>query len=176
MPMQCPLWTVFGSRGVYGAIGSAGDWGLKRGCAVALTDAGKGMGLYDLGDDTVHRIDGTRATRTLAGNLSHFAANVTDTVRSAFNTAFPNRVALKHAHSQMNPEKDWGNDTLAAVSMPCMRSISNMPAVSGGAAWVVCSHTRQYPGDAGSVSNGGAAVFACRRTGHQGTDRRCGCG
>ena len=45
-----------GSRGVYGAIGSASDWGLKKGCAVALTDAGKGMGLYDLGDDTVNQI------------------------------------------------------------------------------------------------------------------------
>ena len=35
-----------GSRGVYGAIGTAGEWGLKNGCAVALTDAGKGVGLY----------------------------------------------------------------------------------------------------------------------------------
>ena len=26
-----------GSRGVYGAIGTAGEWGLKNGCAVALT-------------------------------------------------------------------------------------------------------------------------------------------
>ena len=34
-----------GSRGVYGSIGSAAEWGLKRGCAVALTDAGKGVGL-----------------------------------------------------------------------------------------------------------------------------------
>ena len=53
-----------GSRGVYGAIGTAGDWGLKRGCAVALTDAGKGLGLYDLTDDTVHKVDGTRASLT----------------------------------------------------------------------------------------------------------------
>src|SRR4029077_10501565 len=27
-----------GSRGVYGAIGTAGEWGLKRGCAIAYTD------------------------------------------------------------------------------------------------------------------------------------------
>jgi hypothetical protein len=64
-----------GSRGVYGAISSAGEWGLKRGCAVALTDAGKGVGLYDPADDTVHKVDGTRATRTAAGALSTFAAN-----------------------------------------------------------------------------------------------------
>ena len=29
-----------GSRGVYGAVGAASEWALKRGCAVALTDAG----------------------------------------------------------------------------------------------------------------------------------------
>ena len=47
-----------GSRGVYGALATASDWGLKHGCAVALTDAGKGIGLYDMMDDTVNRIDG----------------------------------------------------------------------------------------------------------------------
>ena len=74
------------------------------------------MGLYDLTDDTVHKVDGTRATRTMAGALSNFAVNISDAARSAFNAAFPNRVALKHAHALLNPEKDWGNDTLAAAS------------------------------------------------------------
>ena len=32
-----------GSRGVYGAVATAGEWALKHGCAVALTDAGKGV-------------------------------------------------------------------------------------------------------------------------------------
>ena len=103
-----------GSRGVYGAIGTAGEWGLKNGCAVALTDAGKGVGIHDLTDDSVHQIDGTRASRTAAGSLSFFAANITDAARAAYNALFPNRLAIKHVHSQMNPEKDWGNDTLAA--------------------------------------------------------------
>ena len=48
---------------------------MKRGCAVALTDAGKGMGLYDPTNDTVHKVDGTRATRTVAGALSNFAVS-----------------------------------------------------------------------------------------------------
>lgn len=104
-----------GSRGVYGAVGAASEWGLKRGCAVALTDAGKGVGLYDMTDDTVNRIDGTRATRADAGLLNFFAANVTDAARIAYNALFPNRLALKQVHSQLNPEKDWGNDTLAAA-------------------------------------------------------------
>jgi len=103
-----------GSRGVYGAIGTAGEWGLKNGCAVALTDAGKGVGIHDLTDDSVHQIDGTRASRTAAGSLSFFAANISDAARAAYNALFPNRLAIKHVHSQMNPEKDWGNDTLAA--------------------------------------------------------------
>ena len=150
-----------GSRGVYGAIGSAGDWGLKRGCAVALTDAGKGMGLNDLSDDSVHRIDGTRASRTVAGTLAHFAANITDAARVAFNTAFPNRVALKHAHSQMNPEKDWGNDTLVAAQYamyalnqqygPSASMASNAKAVR-----FTADNTMVI---AASVSNGGAAVL-----------------
>ncbi len=88
-----------GSRGVYGSIGSASEWGLKRGCAVALTDAGKGVGMYDPMDDSVNKIDGVRATRSAAGALSHFAASITDAARTAFNIAFPNRLGLKHAHS-----------------------------------------------------------------------------
>lgn len=30
-------------------------------------------------------------------------------------SAFPNRYAYKHAHSQQNPEKDWGKNTLQAI-------------------------------------------------------------
>ncbi len=158
-----------GSRGVYGAIASAGDWGLKRGCAVALTDSGKGMGLYDPADDSVNRIDGTRATRAAAGGLSHFAATLTDAVRGAFNTAFPNRLALKHAHSQRNPEADWGADTLAAtryalyaLNQQFGESVSGAPTqkyvrFSAGNTLVI----------AGSVSNGGAAVL---RAAEQDTD------
>ena len=149
-----------GSRGVYGAIGSAGDWGLKRGCAVALTDAGKGMGLYDLGDDTVHRIDGTRATRTVAGTLSNFAANITDAARAAFNTAFPNRVALKQAHSQINPEKDWGNDTLSAAAYALyVLNQQYAPTVAGGTGKALRFTAANTLVIAGSVSNGGAAVL-----------------
>jgi hydroxybutyrate-dimer hydrolase len=150
-----------GSRGVYGAIGTAGDWGLKRGCAVALTDAGKGMGLNDLSDDSVNKIDGTRASRTVAGTLANFAANITDAARVAFNTAFPNRVALKHAHSQMNPEKDWGNDTLAAATYALYAL--NQQYGSAVSSTSNAKEVRFTPGNtlviAASVSNGGAAVL-----------------
>ena len=144
-----------GSRGVYGAIGTAGEWGLKRGCAVALTDAGKGMGLHDLGDDTVNKVDGTRATRTAAGALTQFAAAITDTARAAYNAAAPNRLALKQAQSQQNPEKDWGSDTLVAARYAFWALNDRY----GTLAEPVPYKTGNTLVIAGSVSNGGAAVL-----------------
>ena len=144
-----------GSRGVYGAIGTAGEWGLKRGCAVALTDAGKGVGLYDLMDDSVNRIDGTRATRAEAGNLNFFAANITDAARAAYNALFPNRLALKQVHSQLNPEKDWGNDTLDAARY----ALYVLNERYGSAANPVPFNAANTLVIAGSASNGGAAVL-----------------
>ena len=107
--------TSSGSRGIYGAIGSAGEWGLKNHCAVAYSDKGSGTGLYTFDDDGVNLQNGVRATRTQAGNNAIFAPTLLDSVRSAFASAFPGRIAFKHAHSQQNPEKDWGKSTLQAV-------------------------------------------------------------
>ncbi|OGB70241.1 hydrogenase [Malikia spinosa] len=142
-----------GSRGVYGAIGTAGEWGLKNGCAVALTDAGKGVGIYNMTDDTVHQIDGTRASRAAAGSLGFFAANITDTARAAYNALFPNRLAIKHAHSQMNPEKDWGNDTLAAGRY-AMYVLNDRYGTADNRVPFTPENTLVI---AGSASNGGAA-------------------
>ena len=107
--------TSSGSRGVYGAIGTAGEWGLKRGCAVAYTDKGTGNGAHDLQADTVNLIDGVRQDAVSAGTLSNFTADLTPAGLAAFNAQTPNRFAFKHAHSRQNPEKDWGKDTLQAV-------------------------------------------------------------
>ena len=144
-----------GSRGVYGAIGTAGEWGLKHGCAVALTDAGKGVGLYDLMDDSVNRIDGTRATRGDAGVLSFFAANITDAARTAYNALFPNRLALKQVHSQLNSEKDWGNDTLASARY-ALYVLNDRYGTAFNPVRFDASNTIII---AGSASNGGAAVL-----------------
>jgi hydroxybutyrate-dimer hydrolase len=107
--------TSSGSRGVYGAIGSSGEWGLKRGCAVAYTDKGTGSGVHDLQSNTVNRFNGVRADAVAAGRDSNFTAALSDEQRNAFNAATPNRLAVKHAHSQFNPEQNWGRDTLTAV-------------------------------------------------------------
>jgi len=144
-----------GSRGVYGAVATASDWGLKHGCAVALTDAGKGIGLYDMTDDTVNRIDGTRATRAAAGALGTFAADITDTARAAYNALFPNRLALKQVHSQLNPEKDWGSDTLVAASY-ALFALNDRYGSFGNPTPFRASNTLVI---GGSASNGGAAVI-----------------
>jgi hydroxybutyrate-dimer hydrolase len=104
-----------GSRGVYGAIGTAGEWGLKRGCAVAYTDKGTGNGGHDLAADAVNLIRGERSSAVVAGDAAQFRADVSPSELAAFNAAYPNRWAFKHAHSQQNSEKDWGRDTLRAI-------------------------------------------------------------
>jgi len=65
--------TSSGSRGVFGAI-STGEWGLKKGCAVAYTDKGTGGAGHDLATDTVPLIDGTRSSSATAGLGAQFRA------------------------------------------------------------------------------------------------------
>ena len=152
--------TSSGSRGVYGAISAAGEWGLKRGCAVAYNDKGGGNGAHELGSDTITLIDGTLANAVLAGNASLFTANVTSGDLAAFNNRFPNRYAFKHAHSQQNPEQDWGHATLQSVEFAYWALNEQFGALLDG------SHhgVRYHPGDittiAASVSNGGGAALA----------------
>lgn len=104
-----------GSRGVYGAIGTAGEWGLKRGCAVAYTDKGTGLGAHDLQNNTVNLIRGERENAGAAGKDSNFTAPISDAEREKFNAETPNRFAFKHAHSGQNPEQDWGENVLQAI-------------------------------------------------------------
>lgn len=108
-----------GSRGALGIIGAAGEYGLKNGCAIAYTDKGTGTGVHVLydgdrdshDDDTVYKLDLTASTVGDAGNEADFY--VDDVDLAAFPHDYP--VAFKHAHSQKNPEKDWGRFTLEAV-------------------------------------------------------------
>ena len=107
--------TSSGSRGIYGAIGTAGDWGLKRGCAVAYTDKATGTGIHDLANDRVYLVDGTRSTAASAGARSTFTAELSAENRKLMSEQFPNRLAFKQAHSQQNVERLWGEFTLAAI-------------------------------------------------------------
>jgi hydroxybutyrate-dimer hydrolase len=136
-----------GSRGVYGAIGTTGEWGLKRGCAVAYTDKGTGNGAHDLQNDTVNLINGVRVDASTAGRASNFTARLTAAERAAFATSFPHRFAYKHAHSERNPEKDWGSDVLQSIRFAKTLLIDR---IGGRGTMVIAS----------SVSNGGGASLA----------------
>ena len=144
---------------MYGAI-STGEWGLKRGCAVAYTDKGTGSAPHDLQNDTVALIDGLRTTAAAAGTQAHFKAALSAAELATFNAATPNRFAFKHAHSQRNPEKDWGQFTLQAVELAFwVLNERYSPLAIGGQ-----RERRIHPGNtlviASSVSNGGGAALA----------------
>ena len=51
--------TSSGSRGVYGEVPTVGEWALNKGCAVAYTDKGTGVGVHDLDRDRAYAVDGT---------------------------------------------------------------------------------------------------------------------
>ncbi|HXB78774.1 MAG TPA: 3-hydroxybutyrate oligomer hydrolase family protein [Bradyrhizobium sp.] len=140
-----------GSRGVYGAIATAGEWGLKHGCVVAYTDKGTGTGADDLQNNTVDLIRGERADAAQAGDDSNFTAAISDGERAAFNTATPNRFAFKHAHSQQNPEKDWGQNVLRSIKFAF--EVLNEKFRGQGVAF----DKRNTIVIASSVSNGGGA-------------------
>jgi hydroxybutyrate-dimer hydrolase len=152
--------TSSGSRGVYGAIGSSGEWGLKRGCAVAYSDKGTGNGVHDLQNNTINLIDGVRADAATAGDDSNFTARLSDLARQQFNANTPNRFAFKHAHSQLNPEKDWGRDTLRAIEFAfyVLNEKYGAPGPDGKKRrTIVPSNTIVI---ASSVSNGAGAALA----------------
>jgi len=151
--------TSSGSRGVYGAIGTAGEWGLKHGCVVAYADKGTGAGFHELATNTVNTITGVRQSAATAGKNSNFTANVSAGDLATFNGATPNRFAVKHAHSQQNPEKDWGRDTLRAVKF----ALYQLNEERGDAASAGLHLATFTPGNtiviASSASNGAGAAL-----------------
>lgn len=117
-----------GSRGIYGAIAVAGAWGLPRGCAVAYTDKGAGTDYFDL--------DAGR------GDALAFAPAATD----------GSGVAVKHAHSQDNPEADWGRHVQQAAGFALQSLNAAFPDVTP----FRFDNTRVI---AVGISNGGGAVL-----------------
>ncbi len=128
-----------GSRGIYGAIAVAGAWGLPKGCAVAYTDKGAGTDYFDLDTQTGVTADGTSGKRdqTLA-----FAPDATT----------GSGVAFKHAHSQDNPQADWGRHVKQAAEF----ALQSLNAVLPDAAPFTFDNTRVI---AVGISNGGGAVL-----------------
>ncbi|MDI9239587.1 3-hydroxybutyrate oligomer hydrolase family protein [Lysobacter sp. LF1] len=128
-----------GSRGIYGAIAVAGAWGLPKGCAVAYTDKGAGTDYFDLDAGKGVRADGTVAAR---GEGLAFEPG----------TPAATGVAFKHAHSQDNPEADWGRHVKQAAQF----ALQSLDAAFPQAAPFTFDNTRVI---AVGISNGGGAVL-----------------
>ena len=127
-----------GSRGVYGAIAVAAPWALPRGCAVAYTDKGAGTDYVDVGTGAGTQRDGTPASHA---DIAVFAPQTPATAGIAF----------KHAHSQDNPEADWGQHVRQAAQFGLQVLNTQFP-------------TRNFRADntriiAVGISNGGGAVL-----------------
>ena len=129
-----------GSRGVYGAIAVAGAWGLPKGCAVAYTDKGAGTDYFDLDAQTGVREDGG------TGAPGEPLAFVPDAPAGA------SGVAVKHAHSQDNPEADWGRHVRQAAEF----ALAALDRAFPQAAPFRFDNTRVI---AVGISNGGGAVL-----------------
>jgi hydroxybutyrate-dimer hydrolase len=116
------------------------------------------MGTHDLQNDTVNLINGLRAPASTAGDESNFTAEATATERADFNTATPNRFAFKHAHSQQNPEKDWGRNVLQSIEFAFFELNKRFAGISKQNTLVIAS----------SVSNGGGASLLAAQDDHAG--------
>jgi hydroxybutyrate-dimer hydrolase len=141
-----------GSRGIYGALPTAGEWGLRHGCAVVHTDKGTGMGVWDLDRGHGIRIDGT-PTDDASDPLVTFAPPASGEL-AKHAASEPHTMLFKHAQSGTNPEADWGTYLLQAIRV----AFELLNAEVGG-------NLRRplTPDDtiviAAGISNGGAAVL-----------------
>ena len=104
-----------GSRSLYGGIAIA-EWALFKGCAVALPGKGTDTGfhLLDAVPYAVDDLDGVAGSPGALGNRAQFALRDSRKLE-AYATANPHRIAVKHAHSQINPERLWGEFALQGI-------------------------------------------------------------
>ena len=106
-----------------------------------------------------------RAGRVAAGKNALFAPDLSDADRLAWVSANPNRIAFKHAHSQQNPEKDWGKVTLQAVEMAYYVLNERYGVLArDGSAHIVRLTPKNTITIASSISNGaGSALLAAEQ-------------
>ncbi|WP_225764425.1 D-(-)-3-hydroxybutyrate oligomer hydrolase [Stenotrophomonas sp. Marseille-Q4652] len=131
-----------GSRGIYGAVSVAAAWGLPRGCAVVYTDKGAGSDYFDLDAQQGVRADGSVAAVDAADDLAFVPEAPTGA----------SGVAFKHAHSQENPEADWGRHVKQAAQF----ALHALDQAYPQAAPFTFDNTRII---AVGISNGGGAVL-----------------
>ncbi len=141
-----------GSRGVYGGLPTAGEWGLRRGFAVVYTDKGTGVGVWDVDRGRGYRIDGM-LTADAADPLLSFAPPLTPEL-AEFGRQESDSLLFKHANSGLNPEADWGSYLLQAIKLAFLLLNREL----AGARAVPLTPDNTIVLAAGS-SNGGAAVL-----------------
>ncbi|MGH8081714.1 MAG: 3-hydroxybutyrate oligomer hydrolase family protein, partial [Lysobacter sp.] len=140
-----------GSRGIYGSIAVAGAWGLPKGCAVAYTDKGAGTDYFDLDAGRGVRADGSVGE---AGEALAFAPNASQRENAS-------GIAFKHAHSQDNPEADWGRHVRQAAQF----ALASLDRAFPEQAPFTAANTRII---AVGISNGGGAVLRAAELGGDG--------
>jgi hydroxybutyrate-dimer hydrolase len=141
-----------GSRGIYGGLPTAGEWGLRHGCAVVHTDKGTGMGAWDLDRGRGIRIDGT-ATEDASDPLVTFAPPPSGEL-AKYAASEPHTILFKHAQSGANPEADWGTYLLQAIRV----AFDLLNEEVGGQSRRPLTPDNTVVVAAG-ISNGGAAVL-----------------
>lgn len=141
-----------GSRNVYGAIGTTGEWAFRNRCAIAYTDKGTGNAFHDLTRDYVYDRFGQFRPRSEVGALTNFAAAESGTL-TAFRHVNPNRLAYKQAHSGKNVDSKWGDYTLQAIEFG-FYALNDF--LGSGAARFTPANTTVI---AAGVSNGGGAAI-----------------
>jgi len=145
---------VNGSSSLFRDVVDFGFWGLRRGCAVVYTDKGHGNGFDMLEQDTVNLIDGRQVPAAEAGREAHFRADLDAQARRAFLADYPHRVAFKAAHSQQNPERDWGENVRQAIRFAFIELARRDPQFTRANTLVIAT---------GSSNGGGAALYAAEK-------------
>jgi hydroxybutyrate-dimer hydrolase len=103
-----------GLAGIYTANPTA-EWGLKRGCAVAVTDKGAGTGAEYIDTGESYQIDGMLGSSSGTTTTLQFKTGYTNEERLLYKADHPHRFAFKFAHSRHNPQQHWGQNTLDAI-------------------------------------------------------------
>jgi len=109
-----------------------------------------------------------RADAGAAGDDTVFTAAITDLQRQQFSANTPNRFAVKHAHSQFNPEKDWGHDTLKSIDYAFYVLNEQFGTERKGRKTARTITPENTIVIASSISNGGGAALAAAEQDHAG--------
>lgn len=142
-----------GSRGIFGAVGVVGGWGLHKNCAVVYTDKGTGVGFHWLTEDKAHNLVGEV---TDANDNALFSIELNDK-NVLFKEKYPYRLASKHAHSGRNIDQYWGQFVLASITFAfeqLNKQFASTTDYNAGNTLVLGA----------GISNGGASILRAAET------------